>query len=77
MGIVETKSICQLAAMPLGRGKGCKGRKSNKQKRKEHADEMGLMSVAEFLKKKSAKGNNEDPQLECQGPTEYQGLIGT
>ncbi|GLJ49971.1 hypothetical protein SUGI_1062750 [Cryptomeria japonica] len=52
---IDPRSISQSANILLGKAKGVKGRKSNRQKREDMAKEKGIISVLDFLKK--AKGD--------------------
>ncbi|GLJ17073.1 hypothetical protein SUGI_0295370 [Cryptomeria japonica] len=48
---VDLRCISQLTNVLLGRTKGCRGRRSNRQVRENRASEKGIVSVLNFLKK--------------------------
>lgn len=52
---INPRSISQLANILLGKAKGGRGRKSNRQKREDRSKEKGIISVMDFLRK--TKGN--------------------
>ncbi|GLJ11098.1 hypothetical protein SUGI_0142910 [Cryptomeria japonica] len=54
--ILDPRCISQSTNALLGRAKGGKGRKSNRQIREEKANEKGIVSVRDFIK--SSKGGN-------------------
>ncbi|GLJ42558.1 hypothetical protein SUGI_0882270 [Cryptomeria japonica] len=54
--ILDPRCISQFANTLLGKNKGGKGRKSNRQIREEKANEKGLVSIRDFIK--SSKGGS-------------------
>ncbi|GLJ23011.1 hypothetical protein SUGI_0434200 [Cryptomeria japonica] len=54
----DIRNISQSVVITMEKGMRGKGRKSNKTKREEEAAEKGLISVSEFLNRKSTKGVN-------------------
>ncbi|GLJ07916.1 hypothetical protein SUGI_0077090 [Cryptomeria japonica] len=53
---VDPRCISQSANILLGKGKGSRGRRSNRQKREESAKEKGIVSVFDFMRKARGEG---------------------
>ncbi|GLJ37746.1 hypothetical protein SUGI_0766930 [Cryptomeria japonica] len=53
---VDLRCISQSANILLGKAKGSRGRRSNRQKREESAKEKGIVSVFEFMRKARREG---------------------
>ncbi|GLJ30032.1 hypothetical protein SUGI_0593810 [Cryptomeria japonica] len=56
IGISNKRSIKQSMIIITEKPKSSRGRKSNRTKREEEAEEKGLVSVSDFLRRKSTKG---------------------
>lgn len=62
LDIIDPRCIIQLSNALLGRVKGRRGRRSNKQKREDRVKEKGIISVIDFMKRsKGGKSSLGDP----------------